>query len=138
MKAIAFAFAVPLLVLAAGAQEALDAAVDKAAPARAPFKLRMDDPAVRDAIRATLADEPKRATGRETGRDSGRDTGREGAALRADPLTAFTRKMDAATVPSCWGGDAMKHQPPTIGPIALGGLLALPFWGAAILRGKCR
>jgi hypothetical protein len=31
----------------------------------------------------------------------------------------------------------MKHQPPRIGPIGIGGLLALPFWGLAIVRGKC-
>lgn len=58
MKTVALSLAVPLLVLAAGAQEALDAAAGKAAPAHAPLKLRMDDPAVREAIRATLADEP--------------------------------------------------------------------------------
>lgn len=57
--------------------------------------------------------------------------------MRADPVAGFARKMDEAAVPSCWRGDAMKHQPPTIGPINLGGLLALPFWGAAILSGKC-
>jgi hypothetical protein len=129
MKAIALVLAVPLVVLAAGAQEALDAAADKAAPARAPFKLRMDDPAVRDAIRAMLADEPKR--------DGRQDTRRDGTTLRADPVAGFARKMDEAEVPSCWRGDAMKHQPAKIGPINLGGLLALPFWGAAILRGKC-
>jgi hypothetical protein len=31
----------------------------------------------------------------------------------------------------------MKHQPPHIGPIGISGLLALPFWGLAIVRGKC-
>jgi len=25
-----------------------------------------------------------------------------------------------------------------IGPIAVGGILALPFWGAAIVTGKCK
>lgn len=87
----------------------------------------MDDPVVREAIRATLADAPA-----QPGK-------RDGTVLSGDPSYAgFARKMDDATVPSCLHGDAMKHQPPTIGPIVLGGLLALPFWGAAILRGKCR
>lgn len=61
-----------------------------------------------------------------------------GPALRGDAYEKFERKFDDARLPSCWQPDAMKHQPPHIGPIAVGGILALPFWGAAIVSGKSK
>lgn len=122
----ALALAVLLLFAFARAQDLLAPAASvqdgKAAPK---LDLGMSSPAVRDAVRQTLAEHaPAPRT-------------RAGKALSADPYAAFGRKMDEAEVPSCWGPDAMKHQPPKIGPVGIGGLLALPFWGLAIVRGKC-
>jgi hypothetical protein len=113
---------ISLLVIAAGAQESLATRPDGKPSA---FRLQMVDPAIRKAIQDTLAEEPAKPPQHN------------GPALSAEPYRNFARKMDEAEVPSCWRPDAMKHQLPRIGPIALGGLLALPFWGAAILRGKC-
>ena len=96
--------------------------VEKAGPGP---DLGMSDPAVREAVRRTLAEHPPTPLAHD------------GNTLRADPYASFGRKMDEAEVPSCWAPDAMKHQPPQIGPIGIGGLLALPFWGLAIVRGKC-
>jgi hypothetical protein len=115
------------LAFSAGAQDLLES-VDKAREARtaAQPELIMTDPAIRKAVRETLA-ESKPAPLK----------GDDGRILRGDTYDKFTRQVDDAQVPSCWRPDAMKHNPPTIGPINLGGLLALPFWGWAIASGKC-
>lgn len=122
MKALAPAAL--LLVAVASAQDLLSPAAP-AKTAQPGLDLDMSAPAIRKAVRDTLAEHP--ATPLK----------HDGQVLSADPYTGFARKMDEARVPSCWGPDAMKHQPPQIGPIAIGGLLALPFWGLAIVRGKC-
>jgi hypothetical protein len=120
----ALALAVLLLLACARAQD-LRSPTEPAKEAKPGLDLEMSSPAIRDAVRATLAEHPPAPLKRD------------GQALRADPYDSFARKMDEAAVPSCWGPDAMKHQPPQIGPIAIGGILALPFWGLAIVRGKC-
>lgn len=87
---------------------------------------RLDEDTIRKAVRETLAEIPAPTRDR-------------GPALRGDPAhDRFQRQVDDAQVPGCWGPDALKHQPAHIGPIGLGGILALPFWGAAIVGGKCR
>ena len=43
-----------------------------------------------------------------------------------------------AAVPGCLRPDALKHDPPQIGPIGLSGVLALPLLGRAVLTGKCK
>lgn len=54
----------------------------------------------------------------------------------------FAADVDDATIPYCYRGDAMKHTPPVLQigslKIPLGGVLALPFFGKAIVTGKCR
>ncbi len=108
-------------LLAAGAAFAAE-------PASTPMRLRLSDEAIRTAVRETLADSPAPARPDR------------GAALRADSerYDAFARQVEEARTPSCWGPDGLKHLPARIGPVGLGGLLALPFLGAAILRGKCQ
>lgn len=119
--------------LAAVAQEPdLLAVPDKAA---LPFRLK--DPLIEKAVRETLAES----------KEDGKDPGKERAVYAAKPAPggdryeAFGRQFSEAQKPSCLGPDALKHQPAgfTSGGwnIGLGGLLALPFWGAAIVRGKC-
>lgn len=96
------------------------------APPPASIRLRLDEDAIRKAVRETLAETPAPARDR-------------GPVLSGDPAhEKFSRQFDDARVPGCWGPDALKHQPARIGPIGLGGILALPFWGAAIATGKCR
>jgi hypothetical protein len=96
-------------------------------PAKPPASIRerLDEDAIRKAVRETLAETPATAIDR-------------GRVLRGDAYDKFERQFDDARLPSCWQPDAMKHQPPHVGPIALGGVLALPFWGAAIVTGKCK
>ncbi|MCC6071816.1 hypothetical protein ACFSQU_19950 [Massilia sp. GCM10020059] len=54
----------------------------------------------------------------------------------------FASDVEAATIPYCYKGDAMKHTPPVIEvgslKIPLGGVLALPFFAKAVATGKCR
>jgi len=87
---------------------------------------RISDPAViRAAVKVAVAG------------DVALPADRKETALSAGPYRGFADAMDEARVPSCLHADAMKHQPPKIGPVGLGGILALPFLAAAILRGKC-
>ena len=88
-------------------------------------RLRPSDEVIRKAVRETLAESPGGAL---------KD---RGPALRGERYESFSRKFDEARKPFCWGPDGLKHQPARIGPIGLGGILALPFLGAAIVRGKC-
>lgn len=50
----------------------------------------------------------------------------------------FHDAAEFAGIPDCLGPNALKHDPPKIGPIALGGLLAAPFLAHAALTGKCK
>lgn len=50
----------------------------------------------------------------------------------------FAKDFAYAKLPYCLGGAGLKFQPPQIGPITFGGLLALPFVVAAKVRGKCK
>lgn len=119
MKIAAFA---SLLVLGAAS-----AAEPAPRTASGPMRLRLSNDAIRTAVRETLADSPASAP-------AGKETALRGETARHG---AFARQVEEARMPSCWTPDGLKHQPPRIGPVSLGGLLALPFLGAAILRGKC-
>ena len=48
------------------------------------------------------------------------------------------RSFEAAQIESCGGPDAFKFDPPTIGPVPLGGLLAMPVLLHAMAAGLCR
>lgn len=87
-----------------------------------PLRQRLTDEAIRDAVKQTLASE-----------DQGHLVAL-GKPLSADPRhQQFGRKMSDAKIPDCLHGDALKFQ-----PTFLGGLLAIPFWALAAVRGKCR
>lgn len=114
------------MIASALASLLLVAISDTTAPATGPsMRARLSDDAIRQAVRETLAEQPSTAS-----------TG-HGRVLSGERSTSFSRQMDEARVPSCWRPDALKHQPAAIGPIGIGGALALPFWAAAIVRGKC-
>jgi hypothetical protein len=88
----------------------------------APLRARLTDEAIRDAVKQTLANEKQE------------DVIAPGKALSADQrYQQFGREMSEAKIPDCLHGDALTFQ-----PTFLGGLLAIPFWALAAMRGKCR
>lgn len=123
--------------LAAAAQEA-DALAVQDKP-KVPFSLKFKDDAIARAVRETVAESKEMEKARE---------GTTSAALslkgvlKGDRYDEFGRQFSEAQKPSCLGPDALKHQPAgfTYGGwnFSLGPLLTLPFWTAAVVRGKCR
>jgi len=126
MKIIALSLALSALPASGATAQDMLAPLDQAANARPRPELLMTNPTITRAVRDTLADSKPAPLKDGAGRT-----------LHGDAQDKFTRQVDEAQVPSCWRPDAMKHAPPRIGPLNLGGLLALPFWGWAIVSGKC-
>lgn len=96
------------------------------APDFGPPAPRVGDRQVREAISAAIReDDAKRAK-----------------FIRAAPPPGITEKFaagaKAAEVPGCLRPDALKHNPPTVGPIVFGGILSLPWLAGAALTGKCK
>lgn len=85
------------------------------------------DAIIRQAVRATIAEDPQPPPARGPAALSGGVT-----QARLD--AAF----DQARVPDCLHGDALKHQPAHIGPIAVVGIYSLPWVVAAVVGGKCK
>jgi hypothetical protein len=94
-----------------------------------PLSLRLTDEVISKAVRETLAEQ------------KGNPKLQPGKALSGDPYQKFERGFSDARKPGCFGPDALKFQPSStvVGGwnIGVGGLLALPFWAAAVARGKC-
>ncbi|KFI06782.1 hypothetical protein [Massilia sp. BSC265] len=90
---------------------------------------RPSDEAIKAAVRAVLEEMPASAMPSS------------GTALSGGAYKEFARKFSEAEKPHCLGPNATRHQPSTFSTknwnYGFGGLFALPFWGAAILRGKC-
>jgi hypothetical protein len=66
---------------------------------------------------------------------------RSGKSLSAPQETKYDQFQVAAkeaAIPQCTDADAMKHVPPLLGPVKLGGLLAIPDWIRAGVTGKCK
>lgn len=99
-----------------------------------PLSLRLTDAVISKAVRETLAEQP------------GSPKLSSGTALSGDAYRKFERGFSEAEKPSCLGPNALKFQPSTkvvkAGGqdyvVGVAGLFALPFWAAAIARGKCR
>jgi hypothetical protein len=100
----------------------VDWAADKPAP-------RQADAAIREAVRQVL--EEDRAKDAELARRHEVDT------IRANVYERFGAEFHEARVPDCLHPDGLKRQPPVIGFIGFGGLLAAPFVVLAKIRGKC-
>lgn len=87
---------------------------------------RVGDRQVREAIAATIREEDARRA----------------KFIRAAPPPGISEKFaagaKAAEVPGCLRPDALKHNPPTVGPIVFSGLLSLPWLAGAALTGKCK
>lgn len=104
--------------------------VSAAEPAPA-LRARLTDDVVKQAVRTTLAAGPRESKAAPSGQ-----------VLRGDRYQSFTRTFTEAQIPSCLGPDALKHQPNKFDTkdwhFEANGTLALPFWAAAIARGKCQ
>jgi len=100
-------------------------------PPATPLKTgaRPSEEAIRAAVRATLEEMPPSPMPAA------------GTALSGTPYREFERTFDFAAKPHCLGPNPLKHQPHTIETknwvFGVGGIFALPFWAAAIARGKC-
>lgn len=51
---------------------------------------------------------------------------------------AFAEALDDAQIPNCFAQDGLRHDPPRIGPVQLGGEAAALFVVDAAIRGKCK
>ncbi|WP_288381502.1 hypothetical protein [uncultured Massilia sp.] len=95
-----------------------------------PAGARPSDEAIRKAVREVMADYPDKPF-----------TASDGTALSGGPYKEFSRQFSEAKKPHCMGPDPLKHQPHSIETkswvIGASGIFALPFWAAAIVRGKC-
>jgi hypothetical protein len=109
-------------------------AATKLPAAQPPLSLRLSDEVIHKAVRETLAESP------------GSPKLESGKVLSGDPYQKFSRAFSEAEKPGCLHPDATKFQSPgTVVKaggqdynVGAGGLFALPFWAAAIVRGKCR
>jgi len=99
------------------------------------LSLHLTDEVISKAVRETLAEEGRTGVKRESGK-----------VLSADAAyQKFERGFSEAQKPGCFGPNATKFQPAgtvvntPLGKfnVGLGGIFVLPFWAAAIVRGKC-
>jgi hypothetical protein len=91
------------------------------------------DKRIKEAVAATIAATP----------DKDSLPANQQEVLRAPTLSAeeykkFAEGFAYAKVPYCLGNDGLRFQPPRIGFIGFGSLLALPFVLVAAARGKCK
>lgn len=122
---------IAISLLAAQVTQAVVISEDWAAPdqrpARAAKPAELADQRIRQAVADTIAATPDKASVPASQQE----------VLSAESYRTFTKEFTHAKVPSCLGADGLKFQPPTIGPIGFGSLLALPFVVLAAARGKC-
>lgn len=116
------------------AQELTQELNERKDAAQTKLSLRLTDEVVKKAVRETLAEEMRTGVKRDTRK-----------ALSGDAYRRFEQGFSAAEKPSCLGPNALKFQPSTkvvkAGGqdyvVGVAGLFALPFWAAAVVRGKC-
>ncbi|HTD03147.1 hypothetical protein [Undibacterium sp.] len=67
-------------------------------------------------------------------------SGKTLAAQTQTRMQKFDAAMEQAAVPACLaqGEDPMKHNPPKVGGVSFSGLLVIPFYVEAIVKGKCK
>jgi len=119
------------LCLASAQAQELDTRRDDAKPP--PLSLRLSDEVISKAVRETLAE------------SKGGPKPGPGKALSGDAYQQFEKGFSDAEKPGCLGPNALKFQPSgtvvktPFGAfnVGIGGILALPFWAAAVVRGKC-
>lgn len=98
-----------------------------------PLSLRLSDEVISKAVRETLAE------------SKGNPRLQSGKALSGDAYRKFEKGFSEAEKPGCLGPNALKFQPSTTVVkaggqdyiVGVAGIFALPFWAAAVVRGKC-
>ncbi len=119
------------LCLASAQAQQLEARKGDAKPQ--PLSLRLSDEVISKAVRETLAE------------SKGSPKPAQGKALSGDAYRRFEKGFSEAEKPGCLGPNALKFQPSStvvkVGGqdyiVGVAGILALPFWAAAVVRGKC-
>jgi len=119
------------LCLASAQAQELEARKEDAKPP--PLSLRLSDEVISKAVRETLAE------------SKGNPRLQSGKALSGDAYQKFEKGFSEAEKPGCLGPNALKFQPSStvvktpFGAfnVGVGGIFALPFWAAAVVRGKC-
>lgn len=95
------------------------------------LRARLSDEVIKQAVRETLAENPVE-----------REAAPSGQVLSGGQYLAFSRNFSEAQKPSCMGPDALKFQPAEMSTkdwhFAASGLMTLPFWAAALVKGKCQ
>ncbi len=119
------------LLAARATGEASAGAAGGAVPAAAVAPLILSQDMIRSAVRETLAADAaadlKAGAARRTVAWSTVDT------VGTKMAVAFAQ----AKIPDCLHPDGLRQQPAKIGPVQLGGVLALPFLASAIIGNKC-
>jgi hypothetical protein len=96
--------------------------------ASAPPQLSIDDVVIRSAVRSS------KGAVRSLAEASGQ--------MLDTPQETKDRQLTDAVVhagnPDCLRPDALKHDPPHVGPIELKGILTIPFLTHAVISGKCK
>ncbi|MFC0253620.1 hypothetical protein [Massilia consociata] len=110
----------PVLGLLAGLAAAA-AWADAPAPQASAPRVELRDKAIRDAVRATLAETKDAPLVGDT------------PTLEGAMYKKFAQEFKEAKVPDCLHSEGLKRQP----TFFLSGILALPFVPIAKLRGKC-
>jgi hypothetical protein len=106
---------------------------ERKASGESKLSLRLTDEVISKAVRETLAEQ------------SGSPMLQNGKTLSGDAYKKFERAFSEAEKPGCLNPDALKFQPSSTVVkaggqeyvVGVAGLFALPFWAAAIVRGKC-
>ena len=124
-----------LMVLGLASLQAMAGDGEEPKPAaQPPLSLRLTDEVINKAVRETLLEQGRTGVKREPGK-----------ALSGDAYQKFERGFSEAEKPGCMGPNALKFQPSgtvvktPFGAfnVGAGGIFALPFWAAAVVRGKC-
>ncbi len=129
----------PLLIAASILTMQLMAApASAAASVPSPAKVADDWSAAPPPSRAAIAKAVRDTIAEDKAKQAAVPRRHELDSLRGDKYDTFAEQFDDAAVPSCLGPNALKRQPPRIGFLGVGGLLALPFVVLAKVRGKCK
>jgi hypothetical protein len=96
----------------------------------------LSDQRIKQAVAATLAETPDKPAIPANQQDALR--GPVFGAETPNKYKQLAKDFAYAKLPYCRGDDSLKFQPPQIGPITFGGLLALPFVVVAKVRGQCK
>jgi len=100
-------------------------------PDALPLRARLSEDVIKQAVRETLAESPRETKAAPAGQ-----------VLSGERYQKFSREFTDAQKPSCLAPNATKFQPTGFSTknwnFGVSGPFVLPFWVAAIVRGKCQ